>query len=150
MDTKSQEKAQMDHERAKELQEAEAAARQKEKQMENDHDMMMQESKNRVNLMTAEIKAAGYGAMQDMNQNLQSDFQDVLQDLKKDQRYQETMSFDREKEGNKGKIHERKLDIEQQKIDVAREDSQNKLRIAQENTTKSEIQAKKNRSNPKK
>lgn len=149
IDAKGQERAEQEHARAKELQQAEAEARQKEKQMENDHDKMMLEMKNRNNLMTAEIKAAGYGAMQDIDQNLKSDFQDVLGELKADQAYQETMGFDREKEANKKSLGEKKLDIEQQKVDVMRKDSDNKVAVARENTSASEIKAKENRNKKK-
>jgi len=143
MDTKAQERAELEHQRAKELQEQEAQARQQEQQMENNHEMKMLESKNRNNLMTAEIKAAGYGAMQDIDQNLQSDFQDVLQDLKQTEQYQETLNFDRSKEDNKVRLSNRKLDIEEKKVDIAKEIADNNLRIARENTSKSEIEAKK-------
>jgi hypothetical protein len=145
IEAKGQERAEQEHARAKELQEGEAKARQQEKQMENDHDKQMLEMKNRNNLMTAEIKAAGYGAMQDIDQNLKSDFQDVLGELKSDQAYQETMGFNREKEANKKSLGEKKLDIEQQKVDVMRKDSDNKVAVARENTTASEINAKKNK-----
>jgi hypothetical protein len=147
MDAKAQQKAEQDHQRAKELQEAEAQARQQELKMEQDFEARESEKKNRKDLMVAEIKAAGYGAMQDIDQNLKSDFQDTLDNLKQTEQYQETMNFEKEKEGTKKNLAERKLDIEQQKVDVAREDSQNKVRIAKENKTASEINAKKNKKN---
>lgn len=151
IDTKAQERAAQEHERAKELNQQEAEARQKELQMENDHDWKMLESKNRNNTLNAKIKAAGFGAMQDMNENKQSDFQDVLQDIEKSEAHRETMSFNREKEGNNKAANNRKLDIEQQKVDIARKDSENKLAIARENTSASEINAKRNaKNNPKK
>jgi hypothetical protein len=150
IEQKGQERAQQEHQQTQELQQQEAEARKQELQIEQDHDMRMLESKNRTNLMVAEIRAAGYGAMQDIDQNLQSDFQDVLKDLKEDTRYQETMNFNREKEGSKNEVAQRKLDIEEKKVDLAREDSNNKLAIARENTTASEINAKKNRGKNKK
>lgn len=142
MDQDAQERAELEHERAKELQQQEAEARQKEKQMENDHDFKMLESKNRNNLMTAEIKAAGYGAQQDIDQNMQSDFKDVLDNLKASDEYQQTLSFDKAKEENKVNLTKRKLDIEEKKVDVAKEMANNQLRVARENTSKSEIEAK--------
>jgi hypothetical protein len=143
MDKKASEKAQADQQHAKEMQAAEAEARQKELQMENDHDWKMQESKNRNNTLNTKIKAAGFGAMQDINENKVSDFQDVLKDIEKTSAHEETMSFNKEKETNNNKLGERKLDIEQQKVDVAKQDSENKVTIARENTSKSEINAKK-------
>ena len=144
MDQKAQEKAEMEHERNKELQQSEAEARQKELQMENDHDFKMLESKNRNNLMTAEIKAAGYGAQQDIDQNLQSDFTDTMEDIKQTEQYQSSLNFDEKKEGNKTNIANRKLDIEEKKLAVSKEIADNSLKVARENTSKSEIQAKKN------
>lgn len=143
MDSDAQQRAELEHNRNKELQQQEAEARQKEQQMENNHDFKMLESKNRNNLMTAEIKAAGYGAQQDMNENKESDFVDVLNDLKQSEQYQESLNFDKTKEDNKATIANRKLDIEDKKVDIAKEMSDNQLRIARENQTKSEIDAKK-------
>ena len=143
MDSDAQQRAELEHNRNKELQQQEAEARQKEQHMENDHDFKMLESKNRNNLMTAEIKAAGYGAQQDMNENKESDFVDVLNDLKQSEQYQESLNFDKTKEDNKATIANRKLDIEDKKVDIAKEMSDNQLRIARENQTKSEIDAKK-------
>lgn len=144
MDEKAQQRAEQDHQRTKELKDMESKARQQELKMEQDFESRENEKKYRKDLMVAEIKAAGYGAMQDIDQNLKSDFQDTLDNLKQTEQYQETMNFEREKEGTKKNLAERKLDIEQQKVDVAREDSQNKVRIAKENKTASEIKAKKN------
>jgi hypothetical protein len=144
MDRKASEKAQQEHERAKELQAAEAEARQKELQMENDHEWKMQESKNRNNTLNTKIKAAGFGAMQDINENKVSDFQDVLKDIETSERHAETMGFNREKEDTNKRQGDRKLDIEQQKVDVAKQDSNNRLAVARENTTASEIKAKRN------
>lgn len=144
MDQKAQDKAELDHQRNKELQQAEAESRQKELQMENDHDFKMLESKNRNNLMTAEIKAAGYGAQQDIDQNLQSDFVDSMEDIKQTEQYQSSLNFDEKKEGNKMSIANRKLDLEEKKLDISKELGDNALKVARENTSKSEIQAKKN------
>ena len=144
MDEKAQQRAEQEHQRAKELKEMESQARQQELKMEQDFEARENDKKHRKDLMVAEIRAAGYGAMQDIDQNLKSDFQDTLDNLKQTEQYQQTMDFEREKEGNKKNLAERKLDIEQQKVDVAREDSRNKVRIAKENKTASEINAKKN------
>tara|TARA_R110000772_G_scaffold265784_2_gene387516 strand:+ start:226 stop:3009 length:2784 start_codon:yes stop_codon:yes gene_type:complete len=149
MDTDAQERAELEHQRNKEMQQGESDARQKELQMENDHDFKMLESKNRNNLMTAEIKAAGYGAQQDINQNMESDFKDSLDDLKQTEQYQESLNFDKTKEDNRTNLASRKLDIEEKKINMSKEVSDNQLRVARENRTKPEIDAKKNKTTKK-
>ena len=150
MDTEAQERAELDHQRNVEMQEKEAAAKQKEIQMANDHEMQIVESKNRNNLLTAEIKAAGYGAQQDIDQNMQSDFKDVLDDLKETERYQDSMEFDRSKEEAKTALANRKLDIEESKVATSKEIADNALRVARENTSASEIKAKKDNTKKKK
>jgi hypothetical protein len=149
IDKKASERAQQEQAHAKEMQKAEAEARQKELQMENDHDWKMQESKNRNNTLNTKIKAAGFGAMQDIDENKVSDFQDVLKDIEKKEQHDESMGFNREKEDNNKAINTRKLDIEQEKVDVARESVNNQMAIARENTTASEIKAKRERKNKK-
>jgi len=147
MDTKAQEKAEMEHQRALELSKAESDARQKEKKMENDHDALIQEGKNRTNLLVAEIRSAGFGATQDIDQNAISDFTDAMTGIKEDENYKAQFSFDQSKEDNKMTIANRKLDIEEQKNATAKEISDNQLKVAKENKTKSEI-ASKNKKKP--
>jgi hypothetical protein len=147
MDTKAQERAQQEHQQELEKIEKENEAKRQEKQMANDHDKLMLESKNRNNLLVAQVRSAGYGAMQDIDENKVSDFQDVLKQLHSTQEYQDTMNLKKTQEDNKMSIGNRKLDIEQQKVDVARETSQNQLKVAKENQTKAEINAKKGKKN---
>lgn len=149
IDKKASERAQQDQAHAKEMQKAEAEARKEELKMENDHDWKMQESKNRNNTLNTKIKAAGFGAMQDIDENKVSDFQDVLKDIEKKEQHDESMGFNREKEDNNKAMNTRKLDIEQEKVDVARESVNNQIAVARENTTASEIKAKRERKNKK-
>lgn len=144
IDTKAQERAERTHQQDMEKVQAESDARQKEKQMENDHEMRMQESKNRNNILTAQIKAAGYGAMQDIDQNMQSDFQDVLDKLHSTEEYRESMNLKQTQEDNKMSIANRKLDIEERKVDAQEKASDNQLKVARENQTKAEINNRKN------
>jgi uncharacterized glyoxalase superfamily protein PhnB len=81
--------------------------------------------------------------MQDIDQNLKSDFQDVLDQLHSTQEYQDTMNFKKGQETNKTNIAHRKLDIEDKKLDVQKQTSDNQLKVAKENQTKAELNAKK-------
>lgn len=143
MEKRAMERAEQEHQREMQRIEAEAEAKRKEKQLANDHDKLMQENKNRTNVLIAQIRAAGYGAMQDIDENKQSDFQDVLEQLHSTQEYQDTMSFKRDQENNKTQLGTRKLDLEEKKINTMKEISDNNLKVARENQTKSEIEAKK-------
>ena len=143
MDKRAQERAQTQAQQEQEVEQMKIQAKKDEMKMEQDHQAREKEKDRRARLLEAEIKAAGYGAMQDVNKNSQSDFMDVLDQVKASEEYQDTMNFKRESESNKATIANRKLDLEQEKVNVARQDSENKLMIAKENQTKSEIDAKK-------
>ena len=84
-------------------------------------------------MLEAEIKAAGYGAMQDMNKNNESDFQDVLKDVRSSEQYADTMNFNREKESSKTDLNQQKLDIEREKMMNESRNKQMELAIAKEN-----------------
>jgi len=143
LDQRAQERAQNAAQQEQADKEAELEAKKLELQMTLDAKARENEKDRRNELMVAEIRAAGYGSMQDLNANQQSDFQDTLETLKDSEEYQDTMNFNREKEGSKKEISSRKLDIEEKKLDLMREQSANNIRIARENTTASEIKAKK-------
>lgn len=105
---------------------------------ENDKD-------RQARLLEAQIKAAGYGAQSDVDQNSQSDYMDSLKFIQGQKEYQDTMGFEREKEINK-------LSIEQQKLNAKREELRNRkemkmidYKIAKENKNPAELRAKKKR-----
>lgn len=77
----------------------------------------------RNRLMEREIQAAGYGAMEDLNENNQSDYNDSLKIIQSQQQYQDTMSLNREKELNK-------LSVEREKQNLKREELKTRERIA--------------------
>jgi hypothetical protein len=115
---------------------AELAAKEKERQMELDHEARENEKNRRKDILVAEIKSAGYGAMQDLNANQQSDYMDALKEVRESEQYQDTMNFNREKESNKKSLAERKLDIEQQKVNNDLMSKQTELQIAKTNKNK--------------
>jgi hypothetical protein len=86
-----------------------------------------------ADILQAQIKAAGYGAMQDINQNQESDYVDYMNNLQKTEQYQDTMNFERQKESTKQMEHRDKMNIEQQKIQAQQQIAQTQLQIAREN-----------------
>jgi hypothetical protein len=89
-----------------------------------------------ADILQAQIKSAGYGAMQDVNKNEESDYVDYMNNLQKTEQYQETMNFDRQKETTKQMEHRDKMSIEQQKIQAQQQIAQTQLQIARENKNK--------------
>ena len=136
MADKADAQRQEDMQAQQQAQQAEIQAKQQEKQMEFDHESREKEKDRRARLLEAEIKAAGYGAMQDMNKNNQSDFQDVLKDVRQSEQYADTMNFNRDKESNKTDLHQQKLDLEREKLVTDSRNKQIEFAIARENKNK--------------
>ena len=109
---------------------------QQQKQMEIDAKAMENEKDRRKDLLVAEIKAAGYGAMQDIDKNLQSDFRDTMDDIRKRQEFQDTMSFDQTKLNSNVQHQQEKLNIEREKINTQRDIKQMDVEIARTNKNK--------------
>jgi len=110
-----------------------------EKQMELDHETMEAEKDRRKDVLVAEIKASGYGAMQDIDQNQQSDFQDSMERIKNSEEFNATMNLNQQKENNRNRIANDKQQLAREKMQTDLSMKQTDLRIAQENKTKSEL-----------
>jgi hypothetical protein len=136
IEKKADEQRQQQAQHEKEMQEAEIQAKKQEQQMEFDHESREKEKDRRARLLEAEIKSAGYGAMQDVNQNQQSDYMDALKQVQSSEQYKETMNFNREKESSKNSLAQQKLDIEKEKLMAEQRNKQIEFAIARENKNK--------------
>ena len=137
-----QERAQqMQQER--QMQEQQLQAKAQEEQMKLQAEMQENDKDRQNNLTIAEIRAAGYGSMADINQNQVSDYQDAMKDIRETTRYQEQSNLKREEMNSKGVMEKSKLDVEKQKIAASMSISQNELAIARENKNKYDVAASK-------
>ena len=127
----AQRQEQMQHEQK--MQEQANQARLQEKQLELDAEMQEAEKDRRKDILIAEIKAAGYGAMQDINQNLQSDYMDALAQIKKSDEFQESMNLQNTKESNRMTNDREKAQIEREKLQAQMQMKQMDVEIAREN-----------------
>jgi hypothetical protein len=94
------------------------------------------EKDRQKDILTAQIRSAGYGAMQDVNENQQSDYLDYLDRVEKTEQYQAAMSMDREKEATKETMNREKIMVERDKIAASKEIAEKQLQIARENKNK--------------
>ena len=140
--------AQMAHD--EKMKQMDIEAMQQEKQMERDFKAQEAEKGRRKDILVAEIKSAGYGAMQDMNQNAQSDYIDALDSIQKTEQYQDTMSLQREKEVNRSSQFQQKASIEREKLQVQKEIADKQLQVAQENKNRFDIKIEKPKNEKKK
>jgi hypothetical protein len=87
-------------------------------------------------ITVAEIRASGYGAMQDIDQNKVSDFQDSLKDIRETQQYREQMNFKRQQASVNTSFENQKMDLQRQKLASQRDIANKQLEIAKVNKNK--------------
>ena len=90
-------------------------------------------------ITVAEIRAAGYGSMADINKNEQSDYLDAMDRIQKQDNYQEQMNFKREQEINKSMQNQRNTDLKQQELQVRERIADKQVEIARVNKNKYDV-----------
>lgn len=142
--TKAQRQKEMEHE--EKLKQMDVQQKLEEKKMQLDHETLEKEKDRRKDLLVAEIKASGYGAMQDINANAQSDFMDQMQVIKSSEEFQQTMNFEQGKESTKTRIAAEKNQLAKEKLQAQVAMKNMDLQIAKENKNQFDLKqtAKKN------
>jgi hypothetical protein len=132
-EAKQQQMKQAEMEQMQQMKEQEIQARQQEAMMKMQFEQEEAAKDRQKDITVAEIRAAGYGSMQDINQNQMSDYQDFLKDMRQEDRYQEQMNVRREETVNKRASETAKLDIERERLATQREIADKQLQVAREN-----------------
>mgnify|MGYP003612848562 FL=1 len=104
-----------------------------EKKLELDAKARENEKDRRRDLLVAEIRASGYGAMQDLNQNMESDFTDNMNKMRETDAYIETVDISRQKVNQNASQHADKMELKREELAAKREAKQIDMAIAQEN-----------------
>jgi hypothetical protein len=123
-----QQQQQMAQEQAKSQQEIE--------KMKIDAQAAEKEKDRQRDILVAEIRAAGYGAMADVNKNEMSDYADAMKEIRSSEQYQAQTDMQREKQVNENLRQNQKMDIEREKLNTQREIADTQLQIARENKNK--------------
>jgi hypothetical protein len=133
---KQQSQKQAEMQQAQQMQEQQLQAKAEEQRQKLEFEATENQKDREARILEAQIRSAGYGAMQDVNQNMQSDYLDYLDKVERSSQYAETMNLNREKEIIKQSEHRDKMNIEQQKLNTQKEIAQTQLQIARENKNK--------------
>jgi hypothetical protein len=133
---KSLAQKQAEQQQQQQMQQEMLASQERQKQMDIQFKAEQADLDRQNQLTVAQIRAAGYGASVDVNQNQMSDFQDAMADIQKQDNYQETMSFKREQEVNKNNQNSQKVNLERERLQAQKEIADKQLQIARENKNK--------------
>jgi hypothetical protein len=133
---------QMQMKQQQEMQQQQLQAQAQEKAAEREFTKSESAEERKKDLMVAEIRAAGYGAQSDIDQNQQSDFRDAMKDMTQRDQYREQMDFKREESVQKEALNKSKMEIEREKLNTQRQIAATNLEIARENKNKYDVQSK--------
>lgn len=118
------------------MQQNEIEGRAKEQEMAFEQAKVLAENKQRNEVLVAEIKAAGYGAGVDINENGQNDYMDALGVIQKQDQFQEEMGLEKSKEDSKGALNRDKQQVQREKMATQLKLKQMDMEIARQNRTK--------------
>ena len=124
---------QQEMQQQQQMQEQQLQAKAEEERLKREYEESRDEKNRQRDILVAEIRAAGMGAMTDTNQNMQSDYLDAMKDIRSTEQYQAQTDLQREKESNRMSIESDKSQIERERLQVQREIADKQLQIAQEN-----------------
>lgn len=116
-----------------EMEQQRIQAEMQEKQMEFDFKAQENEADRRNAVLIAEIKSSGYGAMQDINQNGQSDFMDSMNQIRQTDLYANEVELKRQKQNHSESIDREKMNLKREELQLKRETNQTNMMIAKEN-----------------
>jgi hypothetical protein len=150
---KTEQKAEMNRQQEmqqqQQMQEQMLQAKSEEERLKREFESAENDKDRQNDIMEAQIRAAGYGAMQDLNANQQSDYMDFVEKMQQSDQYQQMMNLDSQKEDNRRLQAMQKATIDRERIAAQRDIANTQLRIAQENKNKYDL-AKKNKPDDKK
>jgi hypothetical protein len=133
---KQQQMKQQEMQQQQQMQEQQAQSQQEIEKMKIDAVAAEKEKDRQRDILVAEIRAAGYGSMMDLNKNMESDYSDAMKEIRQTEQYQEQTSIDRMKESNKTSIANAKNEIEREKIAAQKDIADKQLEIARVNKNK--------------
>jgi len=120
----------------RQMQEQQLQAQAQEAQMKAQIEQQEAEKNRQNDITIAEIRAAGYGAGVDINENKVNDYQDTLKDIQQTTQYREQMNMKREEMVNKSSTEAQKLQVERERIAAQTQIAQTQLDIAIQNKNK--------------
>jgi hypothetical protein len=139
---KMQAMKQQEQQAQQEMLDKQLQAQAQEKQADREFQMQEKEKDRQTDIIEAQIRSAGYGAMQDQNQNQQSDYIDALREIRASEEYQGRMAQQEQMNMNNAMATREKANIKREELRVKQEIANKQLEIARENKNKYDVKNK--------
>ena len=121
------------------MQQQQTQAQQQMQQQQLDAESTEAEKERQKDILIAEIRAAGYGSMVDIDKNEQNDYRDAMSEIRKTEQYNQQTDIQRQKLSDNMVQHSQKMSIEEQRIQAQKEIANKQLQIARENKNKYDV-----------
>jgi hypothetical protein len=141
-ESKQQQSKQQEMQQQQQMAEQAQQAQAEQEKLKREHEDIQAEKNRQRDILVAEIRASGMGAMVDINKNEESDYVDAMKEIRQTQEYQDQTSLQREKEVNRMNIDSQKNQIEREKLQTQKEIADKQLQIAKENKNKFDSKSK--------
>jgi hypothetical protein len=135
-EAKQQQSKQQEMEAQQKMQEDKLKADAEEAKFKREYEEVQKEKDRQTEILVAEIRAAGYGSMADVNANEVSDYQDAMKDIRQTEQYQTQNQLQRDKDATRTMLDRDKNAIEREKLNVQREIADKQLQVAKVNKNK--------------
>jgi hypothetical protein len=142
---KTQAQREQEMQQQQQMQQEQIQAQQQQEQQRIQFEAGEAEKERQKDITVAEIRASGFGAGQDINQNQESDFTDAMKEIKETSRYREQMDMKREENVIKQSESQSKMQVERERLSTQRSIAQTNLEIARENKNKYDVKPKKDK-----
>ena len=133
---KNQQMKQQEMQQQQQMQQEQLQSQEKQKQMDIQAAAERDDKMIQKDITVAEIRAAGYGSMADVNENQMSDFRDAMKEIRETDQYQGQMDMQRQKQSDDMVKHSQKMSVEQQKLQIQQDIANKQLEIARVNKNK--------------
>jgi hypothetical protein len=133
---KLQQQKQEEMQQQQQMQQEQLASQEKQKQMDIQAAAERDDKMIQKDITVAEIRAAGYGSMSDVNQNQMSDYMDAMKEIRATEQYQAQTDIQRQKQSDDMVKHSQKMSMEQQKLQTQEDIANKQLEIARVNKNK--------------
>ena len=133
---KQEQQKQQEQQQQQQMQQEQLQKQQEIEKMKLDATAAEKEKERQTEILIAEIRAAGYGSMADVNKNEISDYQDAMRDIRQSDQYMAQNQLQRDKEATRTMLDRDKNAIEREKLQVQREIADKQLQVARENKNK--------------
>jgi hypothetical protein len=117
------------------------ASQERQKEMELQYKSEQADLDRQNDILIAEIRAAGYGSMVDIDKNLQSDYQDAMNKIQQQENYQQQMNLKREDQVNKNALSQQQLNLKRQELQTRERIANAQIEVARTNKNKYDVKS---------